>query len=102
MGAKKNERRRSIGIYQMGRKDTPGISQQPQRRLPTIQGGFTMMTEWQQLYDEELKLYDENENAHFECTTCHELMPNAAPPFIPLLIAIECFECYSKRMEASR
>lgn len=65
-------------------------------------GGFEMMAKWKQLYDEELKLYDENEDAHFECTTCHKLMPNAAPPFIPLLIAIECFECYSKRMEASR
>jgi len=57
---------------------------------------------WMKLYSEELDLYDEHEGAHFECTNCEELFPNMAPPFIPLLIGIECFECFTKRLEASQ
>ena len=57
---------------------------------------------WMQLYSEELDLYDEHEGAHFECTTCEELFANMTPLFITLLIGIECFECFTKRLEASQ
>ena len=57
---------------------------------------------WNKLYKEELDLYDKYEGAHFKCTTCEELFPNMAPPFIPLLIGIECFECFTKRLEDSQ
>jgi len=57
---------------------------------------------WNKLYKEELDLYDEHEGAHFECTTCEDIFPNATPLFIPLLLGIECFVCFTKRLEASQ